>query len=113
MIDLLNRYNDLNADEIRRELLKGSEDHSSADGKHFKLCDIAMLFVASAYLSTDSIVDREKFRKDAYIAFLNEDRNIFEAAWELTDLLTGKKNSVSVSVPVRILKGGSYKIKNY
>ena len=102
---------DLDADHIRKELLKTNDDY--AEGKPFKVCDVASLFVAAAYLGSECVDDKEDFRKRAYNCFLSEDRSDFTAAWELIGVLTEDKENVTASVPVKILKGGSYKIKNY
>ncbi len=106
---------DMSADEIREYLTSDEKTDSiymQCDGISHKLCDIASLFVAAAYISCGENSEKESLRKNAYLTLLSEDRTAFSEAWRLIDLLT---NNIPYESPVsiRILKGGSYKIKNY
>lgn len=104
---------DMSADEIREYLTSDEKTDSiymQCDGISHKLCDIASLFVAAAYISCGENSEKESLRKNAYLTLLSEDRTAFSEAWRLIDLLT---NNIPYESPVsiRILKGGSYKIK--
>ncbi len=107
---------DYDADAIRKML---SDDQNDADeyintnNISYKVRDTAFLFVAAAYLSEGQNKDKNLLRKDAYYAFLKNDRSLFTTSWDMIDILTGKKSSSDCNVMMKILKGGSYKIKNY
>lgn len=106
---------DMSADEIREYLISDEAADSiyvQRDGISYKLCDIASLFVAAAYISCGENSEKASFRKNAYLALLGGDRSAFSEAWRLIDLLT-ENIPYESSVNIRILKGGSYKIKNY
>lgn len=105
---------DTDADSIRETLLEEQhEEYAKNDDISYKICDAASLFVASAFLSEENTTDKNSFRKKAYYAFLKNDRSLFSQAWDMIDILTGKKKSSDSNAMIRILKGGSYKIKNY
>lgn len=113
--ELYQKCRNMSADEIREYLISDEAADSiymQCDGILYKLCDIASLFVAAAYISCGENSERASFRKNAYIALLSEDRSAFSEAWRLIDLLT-KNIPYESPVSIRILKGGSYKIKNY
>ena len=107
-------------DKIRNELQGKSPDkiyellHSSdekyPDKNGYALCDAASLFVAFAYFA-ERPSDKQQFRAEAYSAFLDCDRSRFPHAWAYLDMLSG--GAAADGLRVRILKGGSYKIKNY
>lgn len=76
-------------------------------------CDYISLFVAFAYLSEyDGKEDKNSFRKKAYLAYISNDKSGFSCAWSCIDYLQ-EKSTVKPDFYIRILKGGSYKIKNY
>lgn len=105
-------------DEIKQVLYSAKyaeKEYCNRDGVSFKICDVASLFVLSAYLTQYNDEDKENLRKKAYMAFLQNDRTVFCDAWNSIDLLTGDKedNNLNVDIKMKILKGGSYKIKNY
>ncbi len=75
------------------------------------LCDAASLFVLFAYILEKSFDDKEKLRKEAYMAFLSNDRNRFSDAWKCIGALFEKNEPPEIGI--KILKGGSYKIKGY
>lgn len=107
----------MTANEIRKCLVSDSninKEYAKADGISYKLCDVASLFVMTAYLFElpENISDKETLRKSAYTAFLNNDRNNYPNAWSMIDLLTHGKDSIA-ELSIKVLKGGSYKIKNY
>lgn len=104
-------------DEIRRSLL--SEEYSEIEyynknGISYKLCDAAALFVMTAYLYETPVEKSKKdeLRKRAYNAFFSEDRCEFPKAWAMLDMLI-KDTPCSDDIGIKLLKGGSYKIKNY
>lgn len=91
------------ADQIREYVLKNFKEE----------CDVISLFVAFAYLSEyEKNEDKNVFRKKAYLAYFNNDKKSFVNAWKCIDyLLDNSKDEPDLYI--RILKGGSYKIKNY
>ena len=114
----MNNFNDLksvcsglSADEIKHILVT---DHVTIEYNGHKYCDIASLFVCFAYLFSfrEESIDRNDFRKNAYLAFIDGNRSIYQDSWEAIDFLISGKGSVN-EFKVRILKGGSYKIKQY
>lgn len=117
MRDLISSMKNMQADEIRQCLFSEKyleEEYICIGGISYKLCDAASLFVTTAYL-LETPADRnekDKLRKEAYTAFLENNKSMFPDAWDMIDLLT--ENRIPGSDPkIRILKGGSYKIKNY
>ncbi len=91
------------------EILRDSKE-KYPDENGFELCDAASLFTAFAYFS-ENPADKNAFRAEAYAAFLNGDRSRFGTAWDYLGMLCGGKTAQGINV--RILKGGSYKIKEY
>ena len=87
-------------------------EQSSVKKYVYKTCDVASLFVAAAFITDNDISDKAEFRKNAYMAFLSENRSEFTEAWSLIDMLTENKPCASTA-KIRVLKGSSYKIKNY
>lgn len=116
MVEFSGDLKAMRADEIRAVLLNNeiNTEYANEDGVSFKLCDIASLFVMTAYLCELPVEksEKDKLRHSAYSAFLSENRKAFPQAWEMTDMLIKGKASAN-DVGVRVLKGGSYKIKNY
>lgn len=117
MSKISENINDMTADEIRLCLTSDNnvdKEYSMSDGISFKLCDAASLFVMTAYLNElpEEKADKDKLRKDAYSAFLNDNRNSYPKSWEMMDFLT-KGESCDNDIRIKVLKGGSYKIKNY
>ena len=111
---LYNELKELNADEIKERLSENSEaEYEKANNISYKICDVASLFVASAFLSEKNIENKKKFRKEAYLSFLSRKRDVYQKAWEMIDLLLGKTQKCNTEIMIKILKGGSYKIKNY
>jgi hypothetical protein len=66
--------------------------------------------VAFAYFS-ENPADKPAFRAAAYSAFLDGDKSRYQIAWDYLGMLSGGKPAQGLNV--RILKGGSYKIKEY
>lgn len=111
---IYNEVKELTADEIRYKLLEKSElEYEKNNDISYKVYDVASLFVASVFLNCGNTENKEELRKDAYLVFLSENRDSYHEAWQMIDLLLGRAESSSVKIPVKILKGGSYKIKNY
>lgn len=105
-------YQDMNANEIREELITTGEKYGST-GSKFCLCDIACLFVVAAFLlSSEDVSNKDSFRKDAYIAFLEKNRDVHLKAWSMIDCLTNNIDT-DIDTNIRVLKGGSYKIASY
>ncbi len=100
----------LSADKIRSYL--NSDASAEIYKPSYKTCDVASLFVAAAYITENGISDKAAFRKKAYMVFLSENRSEFTEAWSLIDMLTEDKACTSTA-KIRVLKGSSYKIKNY
>ncbi|MBP1549635.1 MAG: hypothetical protein J6A05_06485 [Oscillospiraceae bacterium] len=100
----------LSADKIRSYL--NSDASAEIYKPSYKACDVASLFVAAAYITENGISDKAAFRKKAYMVFLSENRSEFTEAWSLIDMLTEDKPCTSAA-KIRVLKGSSYKIKNY
>ncbi len=102
-------------DEIKHSLysaMYSEKEYCCKAGISYKVCDVASLFVLSAYLTGNDEIDKEDLRKKAYTAFLQNDRKAFCDAWNCIDLLTDNKK-FNTDIKMKILKGGSYKIKNY
>lgn len=113
--ELYPKCRNMSADEIRGYLISNEAAdriYMQCGGISYKLCDVASLFVAAAYISCGENSEREALRKNAYLALLSEDRSAFSEAWRLIDLLV-RDIPYESPVSIRILKGGSYKIKNY
>lgn len=113
--ELFQKCQNMSADEIRGYLFSDGAVNNiylQCDGISYKLCDIASLFVAAAYISDGEKTEKETLRKNAYLALLSGDRSAFPEVWRLVDLLT-KDIPCECHINARILKGGSYKIKNY
>lgn len=114
MTDILNKK----ADDIYTELHmpeKSVEKFNKESNNIFK-CDAASLFVALAYLENPVSDDgeKEKLRCEAYRAFFAGNKNKYKNSWKAIDMLCGINNSLdSFQIKIRILKGGSYKIKQY
>ena len=105
-------YLNMNANEIRKALITSGEKYNSSGAKHC-LCDIACLFVAAAFLlSSEDVRNKDIFRKEAYIAFLKNNRNVHIKAWNMIDCITKGANT-NINNKIRVLKGGSYKIASY
>lgn len=107
---LLDACQTLSADKIRSYL--NSDASAEIYKPSYKACDVASLFVAAAFITDNGISDKAEFRKNAYMAFLSENRSEFTEAWSLIDMLTEDKPCASTA-KIRVLKGSSYKIKNY
>lgn len=88
-------------------------EQSSGEKYVYKTCDVASLFVAAAFITDNGISDKAEFRKNAYMAFLSENRSEFTDAWSLIDYMLTDANSCNCTAKIRVLKGSSYKIKNY
>lgn len=95
-------------DEIYELLLGSGEKYPDSSG--FAICDAAALFVAFAYFA-ERPSDSRKLRAEAYSAFLDGDKSRFPKAWAYLEMLSG--GAAAEGLNVRILKGGSYKIKGY
>lgn len=112
---LYKKCHNMTADEIHKYLISDTAADDifiRHDNITYKICDIATLFVAVAYISDIEMSNKNSLRKNAYLALLKGDRSVFGDAWQLIDLLTLNK-PYSGNLKIRILKGGSYKIKNY
>lgn len=125
-MDLYEKCKDMPADEIWQYLEENDKEpkafyQKEQNQEQYRLCDVARIFVGTAYLTEDNkpkdSKDKDSFRKDAYLAFLNKNREEFTKAWEYIDYLTTDnekdKPNVSDKTEIKILKGGSYKIKKY
>mgnify|MGYP000986791635 CR=1 FL=1 len=110
---LYDECKDKSLDEIMKDLEeceRGNEEYK----KGYYKCDVARLFVGISYLTADNKPEnKDEFRKEAYLAFFKGNRGEFTKTWDYIDFLTGNKNEVSDKTEIKILKGGSYKIKNY
>lgn len=107
----------MTADEIRACLTSDSninKEYAKAGRVSYKLCDAASLFVMTAYLFELPVEksEKDKLRKSAYMAFLNNRKNEYPKVWSMMELLIKDKSS-DIDLNVKVLKGGSYKIKNY
>lgn len=102
MTDIYNDVKNLSADKIREYLQTKTESG---------YCDKASLFIAFSYISEPPEGDKDSFRKKAYLTYINEDKQTFKKAWDCIGCLEGVKDAVDMKI--RILKGGSYKIKDY
>ena len=103
MTDIHNKVKNLSANEIREYLQKNSSDD---------YYDKVTLITAFAYISEQPSDDKDSFRKKAYLTYISEDKQSFKKAWECIGCLKGTQSQV-VDMNIRILKGGSYKIKDY
>ncbi len=101
----------LSADKIRSYL--NSDASAEIYKPSYKTCDVASLFVAAAFITENGISDKAEFRKNAYMAFLSENRSEFTEAWSLIDYMLTDANPCNCTAKIRVLKGSSYKIKNY
>lgn len=113
MTDILNK----SADEIYSELDTPEKSIEKFDKKYniFE-CDAASLFVALAYLDNPVKDDceKEELRCEAYKAFFSRNKNKYKKSWKSLDMLCRINNRQdSLTIKIRILKGGSYKIKQY
>ncbi len=116
IVNLHNECKSMNADDIRNLIISEKYldmEYTVNNGVSYKVCDVASLFTAVSYLSDAECSDKNELRKEAYLAFLAEDRSKFSSSWGMIDLLTGKSNTCKEDIQVKIIKGGSYKIKNY
>ncbi len=74
------------------------------------LADTATLFTAIVYLGSNNVQDKNTLRKEAYEEFLGGNKQN-KKAWGYIEMLSGGKAESGINL--RILKGGSYKIKQY
>lgn len=103
MTDIYNKIQNLSANEIRDYFTK----NTTSD-----YYDKASLFAAFAYISEQpEDDDKDSFRKKAYLTYVNKEKESFEKAWNCINRLEGHQSPVDMKI--RILKGGSYKIKDY
>lgn len=114
MNGLADIFRDKAPDEIRHMLYSEYSENKYCDrnGISYKLCDCASLFVMSVFLTEKPVGDKTELRKKAYMTFFENDRASYPDAWKSIDLLT-EGSEEAPDIKIRILKGGSYKIKNY
>lgn len=108
-------FRDKNPDEIRHMLYfdpYSGKEYCNRKGISYKLCDCASLFVMSVFLTEKPGSDKNELRKKAYMAFFENNRAVYSDAWKSLDLLT-EDSDETPNIKIKILKGGSYKIKNY
>lgn len=115
MNGLVDIFREKNPDEIRHMLYSdeySAKEYCSRNGISYKLCDCAALFVMSAFLSQKTDCDKKELRKKAYMAFLEKNMDAFPEAQKCIEFLT-ENTADTPRINIKILKGGSYKIKNY
>lgn len=81
--ELYKKYCGMSADSIRADLLSeaaADTEYAASDNVSYKLCDTASIFGAAAYLSDKGNTEKDILRKNAYLAFLSEDRSAFPEA---------------------------------
>lgn len=114
---IIDKISDYNPDEIIEYMdekgIQNSFPYLMHDTVPFLLRDASRIFVLFSYIYYGDIFDKSTLRKDAYEVFFSNKKDKFPKSWESLQKFSVNKAIANSDANIKILKGGSYKIKKY